>query len=234
MGPPRPPIADVHPLLVRDGQILLTQRHGGYAAGGWHAPSDKIDTEESTVDAVIREGFEQVGLHVKPTLFSILGWGEPIHRPSAPNASQTPHHTAPHPPATADPNPNPAVHRCSPSTTGAPRTALSAVHEARTAIMSTGHDRQPGRTRRAGQQTRYPSDGRHQDYQLAGLVAQHALDLCLNGSIAGAKSRSPQVTLSHQRAGLHHRRHRAVSCRWLVPGSGGHRRPCVNRAITIL
>jgi 8-oxo-dGTP diphosphatase len=67
MGQPQRPIVDVHLLLVRDGQILLTQRHGGYAAGGWHAPSGKVDTEESILDAVIREGFEEVGIHVKPT-----------------------------------------------------------------------------------------------------------------------------------------------------------------------
>jgi 8-oxo-dGTP diphosphatase len=67
MGQPQRPIVDVHLLLVRNGQILLTQRHGGYAAGGWHAPSDKVDTEESIVDAVIREGFEEIGVLVQPT-----------------------------------------------------------------------------------------------------------------------------------------------------------------------
>jgi 8-oxo-dGTP diphosphatase len=67
MGQPQRPIVDVHLLLVRDGQILLTQRHGGYAAGGWHAPSGKVDTEESIVDAVIREGLEEIGVHIKPT-----------------------------------------------------------------------------------------------------------------------------------------------------------------------
>ena len=66
MGQPQNPVVDVHLLLVRDGHILLTQRCGGYAAGGWHAPSGKVDTGESVVDAVIREGFEEVGVVVRP------------------------------------------------------------------------------------------------------------------------------------------------------------------------
>lgn len=67
MRQPQRPIVDVHLLLVRDGQILLTQRRGGYATGGWHAPSGKVDTGESILDAVIREGAEEVGVLVQPT-----------------------------------------------------------------------------------------------------------------------------------------------------------------------
>lgn len=65
MGQPQRPIVDVHLLLVRDGKILLTQRHGGYAAGGWHAPSGKVENE-TLVAAVIREGREEVGVEVDP------------------------------------------------------------------------------------------------------------------------------------------------------------------------
>lgn len=32
-------IIDVHVLLVRDGQLLLTQRRGSYGGGMWHLPS---------------------------------------------------------------------------------------------------------------------------------------------------------------------------------------------------
>lgn len=35
--------------------------------GGWHAPSGKVDTGESILDAVIREGVEEVGILVEPT-----------------------------------------------------------------------------------------------------------------------------------------------------------------------
>jgi len=64
--PPQRPILDVHLLLVRDGQILLTQRCGGYAANGWHAPSGKSDAQESIVDAVVREALEEIGVIVDP------------------------------------------------------------------------------------------------------------------------------------------------------------------------
>lgn len=66
MGQPQHPLVDVHLLLIHDDRILLTQRRGGYAAGGWHAPSGKVDTGESVVDAVVREGFEEVGVTVDP------------------------------------------------------------------------------------------------------------------------------------------------------------------------
>jgi ADP-ribose pyrophosphatase YjhB (NUDIX family) len=65
-GQPQRTIVDVHLLLIRDGQILLTRRRGGYAAGGLHAPSGKADTGESVETAVIREGFEEVGVIVDP------------------------------------------------------------------------------------------------------------------------------------------------------------------------
>jgi 8-oxo-dGTP diphosphatase len=64
--PPQRPILDVHLLLVRDGQILLTRRRGGYAANGWHAPSGKADAGESIVDAVVREAQEEIGVIVDP------------------------------------------------------------------------------------------------------------------------------------------------------------------------
>lgn len=64
--PPQRPILDVHLLLVRDGQILLTQRCGGYAANGWHAPSGKSDVQESIVDAVVREALEEIGVTAEP------------------------------------------------------------------------------------------------------------------------------------------------------------------------
>ncbi len=64
--PPQHVILDVHLLLVRDGHILLTQRCGGYGAGGWHAPSGKAETGESIVDAVIREAHEEIGVIVDP------------------------------------------------------------------------------------------------------------------------------------------------------------------------
>jgi ADP-ribose pyrophosphatase YjhB (NUDIX family) len=59
-------ILDVHLLLVRDEQVLLSQRRGGYGHGMWHLPSGKTEAGESIEDAVIREVGEEVGVTVHP------------------------------------------------------------------------------------------------------------------------------------------------------------------------
>ncbi|MFI5955792.1 NUDIX domain-containing protein [Cryptosporangium sp. NPDC051539] len=64
---PHRPIVDVHILLVRDGQVLLTQRAGGYAAGQWHMPSGKLEAGESIKHAAVREAREEVGVDLDPT-----------------------------------------------------------------------------------------------------------------------------------------------------------------------
>ncbi|MGH4021053.1 MAG: NUDIX domain-containing protein [Pseudonocardiaceae bacterium] len=58
--PPHRVILDVHLLLVRDDQVLLSRRRGGYGHGLWHLPSGKTEAGESVEDAVIREAWEEV------------------------------------------------------------------------------------------------------------------------------------------------------------------------------
>ncbi|WP_436493195.1 NUDIX hydrolase [Actinokineospora sp. HUAS TT18] len=59
-------IIDVHVLLVRDNQVLLTQRRGSYGGGMWHLPSGKLDAGESVLAAAARETYEEVGVTVAP------------------------------------------------------------------------------------------------------------------------------------------------------------------------
>jgi len=64
--PDGPTIIDVHLLLVRDDQLLLTQRRGQYGGGMWHLPSGKLDAGESVLAAAAREAEEEVGVLVDP------------------------------------------------------------------------------------------------------------------------------------------------------------------------
>jgi 8-oxo-dGTP pyrophosphatase MutT (NUDIX family) len=57
-------ILDVHLLLVRDRDVLLSRRRGGYGAGQWHLPSGKAEAGEPVTNAVIREAYEEVGATV--------------------------------------------------------------------------------------------------------------------------------------------------------------------------
>ena len=61
-------IVDVHVLLVRDHEVLLTQRRDPNPQfdGGWHLPSGKLDAGESVVDAAVREADEEVGVLIDP------------------------------------------------------------------------------------------------------------------------------------------------------------------------
>lgn len=57
-------IIDVHVLLVRDGEVLLTRRRGAYGGGMWHLPSGKLDPGEPLPAAAVREAEEEVGVVV--------------------------------------------------------------------------------------------------------------------------------------------------------------------------
>jgi 8-oxo-dGTP pyrophosphatase MutT (NUDIX family) len=60
-------LIDVHVLLVRDRQLLLTQRRGtDEFASRWHAPSGKLDAGEAVTAAAAREAFEEVGVVIDP------------------------------------------------------------------------------------------------------------------------------------------------------------------------
>jgi 8-oxo-dGTP pyrophosphatase MutT (NUDIX family) len=61
-------LIDVHVLLLRDDQVLLSQRRDPDPQfdGLWHAPSGKLDAGESVVNAATREAFEEVGVLIDP------------------------------------------------------------------------------------------------------------------------------------------------------------------------
>ncbi|HEX7305884.1 NUDIX hydrolase [Lentzea sp.] len=100
-------LIDVHVLLVRDDEVLLSRRRDPDPRfdGLWHLPSGKLDAGESVVRAAAREAFEEIGvvveaddlrhvhtLHangtgVEPRLglfFEVRRWsGEPVNREPA-------------------------------------------------------------------------------------------------------------------------------------------------------
>ena len=55
-------IVDVHVLLVRDTELLLTERRGGPWDRMWHLPSGKLDAGEDVFSAAAREAAEEVGV----------------------------------------------------------------------------------------------------------------------------------------------------------------------------
>ncbi|SFD43771.1 MULTISPECIES: NUDIX domain-containing protein [Streptomyces] len=59
-------ICDVHLLLVRDRQVFLTLRRGGYASGLWQVPSGHLEAGEPTDEGAAREGLEEIGVRVRP------------------------------------------------------------------------------------------------------------------------------------------------------------------------
>ena len=62
-------LVDVHVLLVRDNELLLTQRRDSCSDfdGMWHLPSGKLDAGESVLGAAAREAEEEVGVLIQPT-----------------------------------------------------------------------------------------------------------------------------------------------------------------------
>ncbi|MGW7553827.1 GNAT family N-acetyltransferase [Streptomyces rimosus] len=59
-------IIDVHLLLIRDGQVLLSLRQGGYASGQWQVPSGHLEADEPTDHGTVRGGWEEIGVRVDP------------------------------------------------------------------------------------------------------------------------------------------------------------------------
>ncbi|WP_263247226.1 NUDIX hydrolase [Saccharopolyspora rosea] len=59
-------LVDVHVLLVRDAELLLTRRRGGAFDGMWHLPSGKLDAGEDVLTAAAREAEEEVGVVIDP------------------------------------------------------------------------------------------------------------------------------------------------------------------------
>lgn len=61
-------LIDIHVLLVRDDQVLLTRRRDSDPSfdGLWHLPSGKLDAGESALEAAARETEEEIGVLVQP------------------------------------------------------------------------------------------------------------------------------------------------------------------------
>jgi 8-oxo-dGTP pyrophosphatase MutT (NUDIX family) len=61
-------LIDVHVLLLRDDQVLLTRRRDPDPRfdGCWHLPAGKLDRDESVLHAAAREAREEVGVLVDP------------------------------------------------------------------------------------------------------------------------------------------------------------------------
>lgn len=60
-------LVDVHVLLLRDDQVLLTRRRDRNPLfdGRWHLPSGKLDAGESVLAAAVREVDEEIGVVVE-------------------------------------------------------------------------------------------------------------------------------------------------------------------------
>jgi 8-oxo-dGTP pyrophosphatase MutT (NUDIX family) len=73
-------------LVFDDAGRVLLARHSN--AGLWVAPGGAIDPDESPVDAVVREVFEETGLHVEPV--NLMGvFGGPSFRVRYANGDET-------------------------------------------------------------------------------------------------------------------------------------------------
>ena len=59
-------LIDVHVLLIRDAELLLTRRRGGAFDGMWHLPSGKLDAGEDVLTAAAREADEEIGVMIDP------------------------------------------------------------------------------------------------------------------------------------------------------------------------
>ncbi|MET8778519.1 NUDIX domain-containing protein [Nocardia sp. NPDC004654] len=61
-------VGDVHLVLVDDqGRYLFGRRiNTGYEDGAWHLPSGHLESDESIVEALVREAAEEIGVVIAP------------------------------------------------------------------------------------------------------------------------------------------------------------------------
>lgn len=66
-------IASSYLLLIRDGEILLLRRKNtGYEDGNYSLPAGHVENDESLTRAASREIFEEIGIRIKPTNFTLV------------------------------------------------------------------------------------------------------------------------------------------------------------------
>ena len=69
----RLPVA-VHIFLLRENHVLLLQRaNTGYEDGNYSVVAGHLDGQESVTQAAIREAYEEVGVHLRPTNLAVVG-----------------------------------------------------------------------------------------------------------------------------------------------------------------
>ncbi|WP_040864683.1 NUDIX hydrolase [Nocardia exalbida] len=60
-------VVDVHVLLLRDAELLLSRRRSADEFDGlWHLPAGKLEAGESALAAAVREAGEEVGVLIDP------------------------------------------------------------------------------------------------------------------------------------------------------------------------
>lgn len=60
-------LVDVHILLVRNGEVLLSKRRSGDRFDGrWHLPAGKLEAGESATAGAAREAREEIGVEIDP------------------------------------------------------------------------------------------------------------------------------------------------------------------------
>ncbi|WP_446224086.1 NUDIX hydrolase [Nocardia sp. IBHARD005] len=66
-------LVDVHILLIRGDQVLLSLRRSGDEFDHrWHLPSGKLEAGESVATAAAREAAEEVGVDIDPTALRLV------------------------------------------------------------------------------------------------------------------------------------------------------------------
>ena len=66
-------IIDVHIILERGREVLLTERRGTrYFDGMFHLPSGHLEEGETLVDGAVREAREEVGVRIEPAALRLV------------------------------------------------------------------------------------------------------------------------------------------------------------------